>query len=202
MRRIIGFAAVSIVLAATGCSSVGVSSQPYRSARLEKVAAQPSEQTLKSGDRIVVRLHTLSMTQQEMTEVIDEQGFVKLPHIGMVKIGDMTTSRAEDSIEQAYVGAGIYRKDAIQVAIVPPASEFYVQGFVRNPGSFRFTRNLTVLQAVSMAGGPTEFAHPRVRKLNRHGQTFVIDVERVREGTEQDRIVEPGDIIDIPRGWL
>ena len=202
MQRKIAQLLMFLAMFAGGCSSVNMSTQQYRSARLPKYPAPPSELTLKTGDRIVVRLHTLSAVPLEMTEVIDEQGFIKLPHIGTVKIGDMTTAKAESTIEQTYVDAGIYRKDAIQVAIVPPESEFYVSGYVNKPGTFQFTRNLTVSAAIAMAGGVNEYADRRVRKLRRKGQEYIIDAVRVQENKEQDRIVEPGDIIEVPRGWL
>ena len=39
---------------------------------------------------------------------------------------------------------------------VPRAQRFYVTGQVRNPGAYVLEMNLTVLQAISMAGGVTD----------------------------------------------
>lgn len=193
---------VAAVAAVSGCQSSGMSSQSYRSARLERYPRPPTERTLQNGDRITIYLHTLSVNSDAMVEVIDEGGYVKMPHIGLVKIGGLTAGKAEELIESTYVTGGIYKKESIQVAIVPPESQFYVQGCVNRPGPYQFSRNLTVLQAISMAGGPSEFAHPRIRKLVRKGEVREIDARKVRDREETDQVVEPGDIIEVPRGWL
>ena len=73
---------------------------------------------------------------------------------------------------------------------------------MNRPGSYKFTRNVTVLEAIAMAGGPTAYAHRRTRKLIRRGKIFTIDAKRVADGEEPDRFVEPGDIVNVPRGTL
>ena len=194
------FAAILVV--AWGCQSGNMSSQSYRSTRLARYPQPPTERTLQNGDRITIYLHTMSLNPEPIVEVIDDAGYVKMPNIGLVRIGGLTAGKAEEFIESNYVNAGIYKKDSIQVAIVPPESMFYVQGYVNRPGPYQFTRNLTVLQAISTAGGPTEFAHPRIRKLVRKGDVRMVDAKKVRDREEDDPVVEPGDIIEVPRGWL
>ena len=39
---------------------------------------------------------------------------------------------------------------------VPKAQRFFVTGYVRSPGPYPLESNLTVLQAISMAGGLTD----------------------------------------------
>ena len=36
---------------------------------------------------------------------------------------------------------------------VPPAERFYVSGLIKNPGSFKYVRGITVQQAIAVAGG-------------------------------------------------
>ncbi len=187
---------------ACGCQSGTMSSQQYRSVRMERYPQPPTERSLQGGDRITIYVHIISQNPEAMVEVVDESGYVKMPNIGLVKIGGLTPGKAEELIENTYINNGIYKKDSVQVAIVPPESVFYVQGYVNRPGPYQFTRNITVLMAISMAGGPTEFAHPRIRKLVRKGDIQVIDARKVRDRQEVDPVVEPGDIIEVPRGIL
>jgi polysaccharide biosynthesis/export protein len=50
---------------------------------------------------------------------------------------------------------------------VPAAERFYVSGHVRNPGSYVLTRGMTVQQAVTVAGGPTDRGSTRGIKIRR-----------------------------------
>lgn len=155
--------------------------------------------TLKPGDKIDIVIHNPEV--QQFKEVIDINGFVTLPHIGQVKVAGMACSEAERAIRREYVTQKIYKEGAIQVAIVPPASEFFVEGQVNKPGSYQFTRDITVLQAVGMAGGPNEFADRRKRKLIRGAVTIEIDIDKIKIGDQKDPPVQPGDRIIVPRGW-
>ena len=75
----------------------------------------------------------------------------------------------EKAIEDAYVANSIYKPGAIRVVVVPPPSVFYVRGFVYRPGELPFTSDLTLLKAVTKAGGPTEYAHSWRRVIRRDG---------------------------------
>lgn len=50
---------------------------------------------------------------------------------------------------------------------VPAAERFYVSGHVKNPGSYVLTRGMTVQQALSVAGGPTDRGSTRGIKIRR-----------------------------------
>jgi polysaccharide export outer membrane protein len=67
---------------------------------------------------------------------------------------------------------------------VPKADRFFVLGNVRNPGSYVLEPNMTVLQAISLAGGVSE------RGSNRR-----IRVARVVEGKRKEFTVKPTDIV-------
>ncbi|TFH17910.1 MAG: hypothetical protein E4H02_01555 [Lentisphaerales bacterium] len=189
---------VFLVVCTAGCG--GTTSSSLRTDRLERYPPPPGEQRLRSGDRITIRL--LGATQNIIEEVIDETGDVKLPYIGSVQIGNLSTDEAENKIERAFVSNGIFKEGAIYVAVVPPASEFFIEGYVHRPGPYNFTRSITVTMAISTAGGPTEFAHDRVVYLVRGGQRMKLDMRRIRDREDLDPLVEPGDIIKVPRGMF
>jgi polysaccharide export outer membrane protein len=80
---------------------------------------------------------------------------------------------------------------------VPRAETFFVTGFVRQPGSFVLDGDVTVLQAISLAGGPTERA-----AMNR------VKIRRIVNGETQDvkvkltDLVQPNDTIIVPQRIL
>jgi polysaccharide biosynthesis/export protein len=80
---------------------------------------------------------------------------------------------------------------------VPRALNVYVFGHVRTPGSYPVTSATTVLQALSLAGGVTEY-----------GATNRVKVVRVVDGREQqvkvklNAVVQPGDTIIVPARYF
>ena len=80
------------------------------------------------------------------------------------------------------------------IIIVKEYKKFFVNGEVKNPGSYEYIPDLTVEKAVSMAGGWGEFASPRwskiyvIRDTDKTGKNI-----RVNLGSP----VYPGDIITV-----
>ncbi len=79
---------------------------------------------------------------------------------------------------------------------------FYVSGEVKNPGSFPITPGLTVLKAVSVAGGLTKFGSKgKVEILRKAGegdtQRIKVDLGDIEGGKTPDVPLEPEDIIKV-----
>ena len=55
---------------------------------------------------------------------------------------------------------------------VPKAERFFVTGHVRNPGAYNHEPNLTVLQAISLAGGLTDRGSNRGMQIIRNKKPF------------------------------
>jgi len=127
--------AIAVMLTAS-CDSMRMSASKYRSERLQRYPSQVSERALQPGDRIKIQIHTRELRPEILAEVLDDRGFVKLPYISLVKIGGLTPSEAEETIEEEYVTREIYKKDGIQIAIVPPISTFTVTGQVHRRGEY------------------------------------------------------------------
>lgn len=75
---------------------------------------------------------------------------------------------------------------------VPRAERFYVTGFVRNPGYYVLEPHMTVLQAISTAGGVTERGSNRRVRITR-----IVDNERREFDAQLTDIVQPGDTINV-----
>jgi polysaccharide export outer membrane protein len=78
------------------------------------------------------------------------------------------------------------------VIFVPKAQTFYIQGYVRNGGTFVLEPGLTVEQAIALAGGVTDRGTNRGIKASRalNGKTTEVDLKL------SDK-VQPGDVITI-----
>jgi polysaccharide export outer membrane protein len=80
---------------------------------------------------------------------------------------------------------------------VPKAERFFVIGQVRNPGAYVLERNMTVLQAISMAGGISDRGSNRRLKIVR-----IVDNKRKELDAKPTDIVTSGDTIVVPQRLL
>jgi hypothetical protein len=86
--------------------------------------------------------------------------------------------------------------------------EVSVLGQVNKAGSLDFRDGLTIVQAVSLAGGLTTFAAPRRVKLTRrtgNGDetvTFEVSLSAIIDGRSEDLVLKPGDIVFVPESRI
>jgi protein involved in polysaccharide export with SLBB domain len=165
---------------------------------LDSQKSGPLTHVLRNGDRLDVSLRAIPQPEN-FTTVVDENGNINLPYIGDVQVEGKTAAEAQKLIEQRYISDKIYK--FITVIIVPPPSEYSVSGEVLYPKPYPLTRDLTLLQALSRAGRFTEFANPAKIKIIRKGKVYLFNFDRIQKGLDKDPIIEPGDIIEVPRGW-
>jgi polysaccharide export outer membrane protein len=75
---------------------------------------------------------------------------------------------------------------------VPKAERFFVVGMIRNAGSYILERNMTVLQAISTAGGISERGSSRRIRIVR-----IVNNERKELDAEPTDLVQPNDTIVV-----
>ncbi len=86
-----------------------------------------------------------------------------------------------------------------------PGNRIYVIGKVNKPGDFAIiARDVTVMQALSMAGGLTPFADEKnikvLRMENGQQRSISFDYRKIRRGQdlEQNIALQAGDVIVVP----
>lgn len=154
---------------------------------------------LRCGDR--VSISKLGIQQpEEIKDEVDDRGCVNLSLIGTIKIDGMTTSEAEEAIEKAYVDQGYYRK--ITVIVVAQQDEYFVRGEVKTPGKYPLSVGVTLMRAITTAGGYTDYANPRKINIFRGDKVFRYDAEKIEALKAQDPVVSPEDVIVVERKWF
>ncbi len=154
---------------------------------------------LRRGDGVFVYLKNIPRPE-DIREEVDEVGAVTLPLIGKIQVAGMSTSQAEDAIKAAYIDGGYYRK--IDVIVVADAGSYYVRGEVKRPGSFKVSGDITLVQAITTAGGYTDFARRTRVKVIRGQRDMIFNLDRIEEGEEVDPLIKPNDTIIVPRRWM
>src|SRR5258708_7957449 len=111
------------------------------------LAGQPVP--LGPGDR----LHITVYGQDLMTNdyMVDRDGTVALPLAGRIKVGGVVTADAESAIRKKLSG-GIVVDPNVTVDVIQ-YRPIYVIGHGNKPGSYRYTSNIVMINAVALAGG-------------------------------------------------
>lgn len=80
---------------------------------------------------------------------------------------------------------------------VPKAEMFFVTGYVRSPGSYVWEKDMTVLKAISLAGGVTERGSSGRVRITR-----IVNGEQKRIDVKMTDPVLPNDTIEVPQRYF
>lgn len=156
-------------------------------------AAENPQYTTGSGDRIKVTVFGQSDLSGEFR--IDGSGSIGLPLIGDVDVGGMSVREIERAIV-ARLKPDYLKNPRVNVEVLN-YRPFYILGEIKNPGSYPYVSNMTVLNAVALGGGYTYRA-----RENRIYITRATDPKRKKLPAEHDTVVLPGDIIEVPERFF
>lgn len=101
-----------------------------------------------------------------------------------------------DDLKEGRLKANILLQDGDTI-IVPVADRFYVSGFVKTPGMFVLTKDLTVQQAIALAGGLTERGSTRGLKIMRK-----VNGKDVEVSVGMQELVRPNDTILVRQRFI
>lgn len=168
------------------------------------IPAFGQDAVLRAGDQIEIRLG--GVPSEEVSQVtgvytVDGDGFINLPHIGKVRAAGATQSQLQGAIESSYKTQQIYTNPSITLAVPNTARFVDVGGDVRAQQRVPFTADLTVLGAITAAGGFTEYADQSKVKLLRDGKVIMINIKDVRKDPSKDLKLKPGDKIQVPQSF-
>lgn len=129
---------------------------------------------------------------------VNDSGCVTIPLIGEINVINLTLDEAYKAIKKQ---TALYLKDAT-VIVKLLSFKFSVIGEVRNPGTYRNLNNqLTVLEAISMAGDITDYGdRSRVlvlRPSDNGTKTFRINLKTKELLSSEAYFLLPNDIVIV-----
>jgi polysaccharide export outer membrane protein len=161
--------------------------------------AAPTEASFAPGDKFEI----LVSNEKEMSGKfqVAEDGSINFAPIGRVTVAGRTQAEVEAEIQRK-LKDGYLRDPHVRVVNITETRQLSVLGLVAKPGNYPFQEGLTLVQAVSLAGGLKRLARPTRVTLTRttaNGrQTFVIDLAAIIAGKRQDVELAPGDVVFVP----
>jgi polysaccharide biosynthesis/export protein len=87
------------------------------------------------------------------------------------------------------------------VVLVPVAGEVMVQGWVNNPGAFPITPGMTVLGAISAAGGASFSRHAELIRPDANGSKAITrySLSKLEDNEQPDALVQSGDVVLVEK---
>jgi len=174
------FAAAMMSLSLVACAG---STPPPGSA-----AYQAPEYRLAAGDELKITVFGESSLTKEY--VVSSAGDISFPLIGDVPVVSMTVTQLQDKLV-GELSKG-YLNDPRVTAEVLNYRPFFILGEVTRPGKFPFSDELTVYQAVALAGG-FSYRADRSKVFIQRADTGVEETYDLKEG--KPVYVSPGDTI-------
>lgn len=138
---------------------------------------------------------------QNLTGLVDVRpdGMISMPLIGEIKADGTTVSELRESLRAKLEDFLIKPEVDVQVTKVN-SKKFYIFGEVGKPGEFPLVGSLTVLDALSNAGGFRDFANQKKIYILRGTKKLPFNYKEVSQGKhmEQNIRLENGDRIFVP----
>ena len=161
---------------------------------------------LRASDVVEISFTVAPEFNQTLT--VQPDGYVMLKDAGMVEVQGLKLDEFSDAVEKAYRG---YLHDP-QVAVSLKEFErpyFIVGGEVGKPGKYDLRSDVTVAEAVEIAGGLTQQAkHSQVVLFRRVNDDLVearlLNLKKMlkQSNLKEDAHLRPGDMVFVPQNSI
>ncbi|MFN3532577.1 MAG: polysaccharide biosynthesis/export family protein [Candidatus Brocadia sp.] len=162
------------------------------------------EYTVGAGD--VLNINVLGHEDLKTVAIVAADGSISFPYIGTVYVKGMSLSEIEKEIAKR-LASGYIKYPVVSVTLSTSKSmKFFVFGEVKNPGRYVLEDSMTVLKAISAAGGITPegfYGDVKVRRRQKNKKEYKeinIYLKNTKEGgMNGDMPIEPEDIVVVER---
>ena len=163
-----------------------------------------STNTLAANDLLEVRVY--QETDLSGVYRVSPNGHIDFPLCGKVQVGGLTASGAADAITTC-LKSGYLRRPQVSALVKEfNSKKVFVFGEVSKPGSFSYEEGMTIIHAISQAGGLTRSAAKNsvnvTRVVDGKEVKLPVKVEDIVIGREKNFALVPGDIIFVPESFI
>ena len=149
---------------------------------------------LRPGDALKVVVYRDKELSNEY--LIDSRGQLQIPGLGVIQAAGLDPSLVKDSLRAALLARGFTNPEIA----VQPLIRVSVLGEVRSPALYPVDPGTSLIQLVTIAGGPTPGANLRRTRVVREGRVFEVDLQSALAGSAAGRVVlYSNDVVVIPK---
>lgn len=147
--------------------------------------------TFGPGDKLKISVY--QEPDLSVTAEISQQGFIDMPLLGSIRLTGYTQQSAREYLEQR-LRDGYLVAPSVSVT-VESYRPFFIYGEVRSPGSYDYQPDITVEQAIAMAGGLQD----RASRSSWHIQR---GTDKATFKAVAETVLLPGDVIKIDKSFF
>ncbi|UQA64013.1 polysaccharide export protein [Polyangium aurulentum] len=161
-----------------------------------------SNTTVGAGD--VFELRIVREDNLPTTFTVAPDGTVDLPYIRRVKVAGLEPQKIAEVVRNELIAQDFLTDPIVSVSVKEYNSKrVEVLGEVQRSGSLKFEPGMTLLRAISLAGGFNQIANREKVMLRRqsNGKTraVVISVQDIMDNAIADVPLQAGDSINVPQ---
>ena len=159
------------------------------------------EYKIGAGDLLEVKVFQAPELSGETR--VDNNGNISLPLLGDIYVKGLTKNQLEQQI-QSLLARDLLQNPHVTVFIKEfTAQRVTVEGSVTKPGVYPIQGQMTLLQALALAGGPVDLANQKqvllFRRVNSNVKTYEINLSAIRKAQMPDPYLKNDDRIVVPR---
>ncbi len=160
-------------------------------------AVDPNSYRIGAEDVILLRV----WREPELSGLVSVRpdGKINLLLVGEIEASELTPVELESKITKAY--EKILKNPIVTIQVQKVESKrYFLSGEVNKAGAFPLVRPMTVLEALTIAGGTREFANNKKIVIMRGNERIKFNYNEVIKGKklEQNIQLQPGDHIYVP----
>jgi polysaccharide export outer membrane protein len=168
---------------------------------IEDGSTEPPDTTLGPEDVFDVRV--FGEKDLSSTYRVASDGTIDFPLIGTVSVTGKTPTEVADLIEDKLVEGEFLKRPEVSILVTEYNSKkVSVFGQVKKPGTFAYQDGMSVVEAISKAGGFTSMAKANdtvvIRVVENEEQRYKVPVEAIGEGQAPNFVLRAGDIVFVP----
>jgi protein involved in polysaccharide export with SLBB domain len=191
-----------ILLILFACTPVVKNPAPLHDQAVQVSPYTEQEYRIQIGDQLDIKFFYNPELNEQVT--VRPDGRISLQLVHEIMVAGLTPSELTASLTQKY--APELKKPEVTVIVRSfGAHKIYVDGAVNKSGMFPLIGLMTVMQAISQAGGVKDTARTKEVVIIRHGAenkrlALQVNVQKVIDGTDmsQDIALKPFDIVYVP----
>jgi polysaccharide export outer membrane protein len=165
-------------------------------------AGQNDDYLIGEGDVVQIAVYG-EPTASVPSATVRPDGKISMPLLKDVTVAGMTPAQVENMVQEQ-LGKVIREPDVTVIVSQINSKKVFLTGAVKREGPLKYTYRMTILQAISEAGGLTDYAkRKKIYVLhNENGRQYKLafDYTAVLKGEhmEQNIQLSPGDTIVVP----
>jgi polysaccharide export outer membrane protein len=180
-----------------GCPSTAPGG--YANIRVD-IQAMMQSATLGPGDVFEVRIYQ----EKDLSGIyrVSPAGQIDFPHIGTLTVEGLSAGQVAELIRRK-LADGFIRNPYVTVTIQQfNSKKIFVLGQVARPGRLNYEDNMSIVEAVTLAGGFAPVAEKNYTIVTRVEdgveKRIPVPVEKIMQGLAKNFLLKPGDIVFVP----